>query len=197
MSSSSSSLSSSWSFWRRVLKLADMLLLASAWFSLMNRHWNMAWSAPPIEITRDWSLLNRTFVTWLEWPTYLRNFAPSNICKITKSNILIFLIQINLSSSWETEIIWQGQNLLSKCEFSLSNWISMISDNYHRQWRCISRWNVHQTRLHLFCPYTFPKFRPPRLPTPPWTTPIQSFLSQQNWWIVCRLFWQNYSNNWY
>lgn len=44
-----------------------------------NLHWNTPWSAPPTEITWCSSWVNLTLVTWAEWPTYLRNFAPVNM----------------------------------------------------------------------------------------------------------------------
>ena len=41
-----------------------------------NLHWNTAWSAPPVDITRFLSWENLTLVTWAECPIYFLNLAP-------------------------------------------------------------------------------------------------------------------------
>ena len=46
-----------------------------------NLHWNTAWSAPPVVMTCCLSQAKRQFVTWAEWPTYLRNLAPTKTKK--------------------------------------------------------------------------------------------------------------------
>ena len=59
-------------------------------------HWNILWSAPPVLIKFIPSIEKRTFVTWAEWPLYLRNFAPAtnmekHLIVLVPPNLMCFL----------------------------------------------------------------------------------------------------------